>query len=151
MIEDAHEVFPIRVNPGITLGGTELRADGRLRTFTIACGPSIYRGDQFPAEFYGGAIIPEAGGNLVRFDLLAGDGVHLAARNAFDQREWIASTDERFRPVCSRTGPDGTVYICDFYRGIIEHVVFMMPYLRNQILARTRQAARPRADLSDRA
>ena len=133
---NAHEVFPIRVNPGITLGGTELRPDGRLRTFTIACGPSIYRGDQFPAEFYGGAVIPEAGGNLVRFDLLAGDGVHLAARNAFDQREWIASTDERFRPVCSRTGPDGTVYICDMYRGIIEHVIFMMPYLRNQILSR---------------
>jgi putative heme-binding domain-containing protein len=132
----AHEVFPIRVNPGITLGGTELRDDGRLRTFTIACGPSIYRGDQFPAEFYGGAVIPEAGGNLVRFDLLTGDGVHIAARNAFDQREWIASTDERFRPVCSRTGPDGAVYICDFYRGIIEHVVFMMPYLRNQILSR---------------
>jgi putative heme-binding domain-containing protein len=133
---NAHEVFPIRVNPGITLGGTELRADGRLRTFTIACGPSIYRGDRFPAEFCGGAVIPEAGGNLVRFDLLAGDGVHLSARNAFDQREWIASTDERFRPVCSRTGPDGTVYICDIYRGIIEHVVFMMPYLRNQILSR---------------
>ncbi len=134
--QDAHEVYPIRVNPGITLGGTELREDGRLRTFTIACGPSIYRGDQFPAAFYGGAVIPEAGGNLVRFDLLASDGVHLAARNAFDQREWIASTDERFRPVCSRTGPDGAVYICDMYRGIIEHVIFMMPYLRNQILLR---------------
>ncbi|MEZ6077785.1 MAG: hypothetical protein R3C56_19570 [Pirellulaceae bacterium] len=40
-------MFPIRVNPGITLGGTELREDGTLRTFTIACGPSIYRGDQF--------------------------------------------------------------------------------------------------------
>jgi putative heme-binding domain-containing protein len=132
----ANEVFPIRVNPGITLGGTELREDGRLRTFTIACGPSIYRGDQFPAEFYGGAVIPEAGGNLVRFDLLAGDGVHLAARNAFDRREWIASTDERFRPVCSRTGPDGAVYIGDMYRAIIEHVIFMMPYLRNQILSR---------------
>jgi putative heme-binding domain-containing protein len=136
LAEKAHEIFPIRVNPGITLGGTELRPDGRLRTFTIACGPSIYRGDQFPAEFYGGAAIPEAGGNLVRFDLLAGDGVHVAARNAFDQREWIASTDERFRPVCSRTGPDGTVYVCDMYRGIIEHVIFMMPYLRNQILSR---------------
>ncbi|MEZ6153650.1 MAG: c-type cytochrome [Pirellulaceae bacterium] len=133
---EAHEVFPIRVNPGITLGGTELREDGTLRTFTIACGPSIYRGDQFPSEFYGGAIIPEAGGNLVRLNKLSGDGVHLAAHNAFEQRELVASTDERFRPVCSRTGPDGAVYICDLYRGIIEHVIFMMPYLRNQILSR---------------
>ena len=133
---DAHEVFPIRVTPGITLGGTELREDGTLKTFTIACGPTIYRGDQFPPEFRGTAIIPEAGGNLVRMDLLEGDGAHLKARNAFDRRELLASRDERFRPVCARTGPDGALYICDLYRGIIEHVIFMMPYLRKQILDR---------------
>jgi putative heme-binding domain-containing protein len=133
---EAHEVFPIRVTPGITLGGTELREDGTLRSFTIACGPTIYRGEQFPSEYYGAAVIPEAGGNLVRLDLLEGDGAHLKARNAFDKRELVASTDERFRPVCARTGPDGALYVCDLYRGIIEHVIFMMPYLRNQILSR---------------
>ncbi len=132
----AREVFPIRVTPGITLGGTELRPDGRLRTFTVACGPSIYRGDQFPPEYRGAAVIPEAAGNLVRFDLLDGDGATLAARNAFGESEWVASTDERFRPVFSRTGPDGAVYVSDMYRGIVEHVVFMMPYLRKQILDR---------------
>ncbi|MFM8986223.1 MAG: hypothetical protein ACKONH_09235, partial [Planctomycetia bacterium] len=133
---NAREVHPIRVTPGVTLGGTELRPDGRLRTFTVACGPTIYRGDQFPPEYHGTAIIPEAAGNLVRMNVLAGDGAHLEARNAFDGRELVASTDERFRPVCSRTGPDGAVYVCDLYRGIIEHVIFMMPYLRNQILSR---------------
>ncbi len=132
----AREVFPIRVTPGVTLGGNELREDGTLRTFTIACGPSIYRGDQFPADFRGGAIIPEAAGNLVRLARIKGDGVHLEAKNAFDRREFLASTDERFRPVCSRTGPDGAVYVCDLYRGVIEHVIYMMPYLRNQILSR---------------
>lgn len=133
---DAHEVFPIRVTPGITLGGTELREDGTLKSFTIACGPTIYRGDQFPEQYRGTAIIPEAGGNLVRMDLIEGDGVHLKVRNAFDRRELVASTDERFRPVCARTGPDGALYVCDLYRGIIEHVIFMMPYLKNQILKR---------------
>ena len=133
---EAHEVFPIRVTPGITLGATELRDDGTLRTFTIASGLSIYRGDQYPEQYYGGAVIPEAGGNLVRFDQIASDGIHLKARNAFGRREWLASTDERFRPVWSRTGPDGAVYIGDLYRGIIEHVIYMMPYLRKQILSR---------------
>ena len=132
----AHEVFPIRVTPGITLGGTELREDGRLRTFTIACGPTIYRGDQFPAEYRGAAVIPEAAGHLIRLDHLDTDGATIAARNAFGSSEFVASTDERFRPVCSRTGPDGALYVSDFYRGIVEHVVFMMPYLRNQILSR---------------
>jgi len=132
----AHDVFPIRVTPGITLGATELREDGKLRTFTIACGPSVYRGDQFPAEYRRSAVVPEAAGNLVRLFALHDDGVRISAQNAFDQQELVASTDERFRPVCSRTGPDGAVYVCDLYRGIIEHVIFMMPYLRNQILSR---------------
>lgn len=132
----AREVFPIRVTPGITLGGNELRDDGTLRTFTIACGPSIYRGDQFPEQYRGASIIPEAAGNLVRLNHLSSDGVHIRATNAFGKQEWLATTDERFRPVCSRTGPDGAVYVCDLYRGIIEHVIYMMPYLRHQILSR---------------
>ena len=133
---NAQEVFPIRVTPGITLGGTELREDGTLRTFTIASGQTIYRGDQFPEEYRGHAVIPEAAGNLVRLDRIRGDGVELETENAFDRRELLATTDERFRPVCSRTGPDGALYIGDLYRGIIEHVIFMMPYLRHQILSR---------------
>ncbi|MGY8654153.1 MAG: DUF7133 domain-containing protein [Verrucomicrobiia bacterium] len=136
IIPRSDEVHPIRVTPGITLGGNELREDGTLRTFTIACGPSIYRGTQFPKKYYGSAVIPEAAGNLIRLAPMSGDGVQLQARNAFKKRELLASTDERFRPVCSRTGPDGALYVCDLYRGIIEHVIFMMPYLRNQILSR---------------
>ncbi|MFP6886121.1 MAG: hypothetical protein VB997_01115, partial [Opitutales bacterium] len=127
------EIYPIRVAPGITLGGRELRDDGTLRTFTIAAGVSIYRGDQFPKKYYGAAIVPEAGGNLVRLNKLSSDGVYISVSNHFDKKEWVASTDERFRPLNSRTGPDGALYVSDMYKGIIEHVVFMMPYLRNQI------------------
>jgi putative heme-binding domain-containing protein len=132
--EQAREIYPIRVAPGITLGANELRDDGTLRTFTIAAGVSIYRGDQFPRDYYGSAVIPEGGGNLVRMNKLSSsDGVHLEAENQFGKREWIASTDERFRPVWSRTGPDGALYVSDMYKGIIEHVVFLMPYLRRYI------------------
>lgn len=134
--KDDKEVFPIRVTPGVTLGANELREDGTLRTFTVACGPTIYRGDQFPSDWYGNAIIPEAGGNLLRRAVIHSDGVHMTARNAYQQRELLASTDERFRPVNSRTGPDGALYFCDLYRGVIEHVIYLMPYLRHQILSR---------------
>ena len=132
---DSKEIHPIRVAPGITLGGNELREDGTLRTFTIAAGPSIYRGDQFPPKYYGCAVIPESGGNLIRLSELGGDGVNISVRNYFEHEklEWVASTDERFRPVNSRTGPDGAVYVCDMYKGIIEHVVFLMPYMRRYI------------------
>lgn len=136
VVPRSDEVHPIRVTPGITLGGNELRPDGTLRTFTIACGPSIYRGTQFPEEFHGSAVIPEAAGNLIRLAPFTDAPIELRATNAFPMSELLASTDERFRPVCSRTGPDGALYFCDLYRGIIEHVIFMMPYLRNQILSR---------------
>ena len=134
----SQEIHPIRVAPGITLGGRELREDGTLRTFTVVAGISIYRGDQFPPEYYGCAVIPESGGNLVRLNRLTNNGINIGVKNFYDdvKKEWVASTDERFRPVNSRTGPDGAVYVCDMYKGIIEHVVFLMPYLRHQIEAR---------------
>ena len=136
VVPRSDEVYPIRVTPGITLGGNELRPDGTLRTFTIACGPSIYRGTQFPEKYFGSAVIPEAAGNLIRLAPFTDAPIELRATNAFNHLELLASTDERFRPVGSRTGPDGALYFCDLYRGIIEHVIFMMPYLRNQILSR---------------
>ena len=43
-----------------------------------------------------------------------------AARKAYDQGEFLASTDERFRPVYLSNAPDGTLYIVDMYRGIIQ-------------------------------
>ncbi len=35
--------------------------------------------------------------------------------------EFLASTDERFRPVYLANAPDGTMTIVDMYRGILEH------------------------------
>ena len=60
----------------------------------------------------------------------------LAARKAYERGEFLASTDERFRPVYLSDAPDGTLYIVDMYRGILEHRLSMTEYLRDQILAR---------------
>jgi len=48
------------------------------------------------------------------------------------QREFLASTDERFRPVNASMGPDGCLYVVDFHRGVIQHKRFLTSYLRNQ-------------------
>ena len=49
--------------------------------------------------------------------------------------EFILSTDPLFRPVNIRTAPDGTVYIADMYRGIIQEAQWTGPgsYLRMKI------------------
>ncbi len=130
--------FPTRVNPGVNRGyqsGT-LKADGTLARFTAACGPSIYRGDLFPSAFYGAAFLCEPSANMVRCNFLREEHGVITATNAFPDAEFLASTDERFRPVNTLTGPDGALYIVDMYRGIIQHRMYVTTYLRNQILDR---------------
>ncbi|MDF1824801.1 MAG: sulfatase-like hydrolase/transferase [Verrucomicrobiales bacterium] len=129
----ATEVWPIRVTPAITLGAMELREDGRLETFTISSGVCAYDGHQFPADAKGNFFVPESGGHLVG-RLKINKGISPVAERFYPaEQEIIASTDERFRPVNSRVGPDGALYIADMYHGIIEHRIFIVPWLIDQI------------------
>lgn len=115
--------------PDGTLSKGTLRADGSLQAVTATCGPAIYRGDLFPKEYLGNAFIPEPSGNLVkRLILSEKDGV-VTAKNAYEGKEFLTSTDERFRPVNAYTGPDGALYIVDLARGILQHKGFLTYYL----------------------
>jgi len=138
-------VWSIRVNPGVNRGyrGGTLKKDGRLNRTTATCGPGIYRGDQYPAEYVNNAFIPEPSGNVVsRFKLEEREdgsvrGQHISYDDPkWEKREFLASTDERFRPVNAYTGPDGCLYIVDMYRGILQHKVYVTSFLRKQILER---------------
>ncbi|MCB1274940.1 c-type cytochrome [Prosthecobacter sp.] len=131
--KDAAECFPIRVTPAVTLGALELRDDGRLRTYTIVSGTCFYDGDQFPPEMHGNVFVPDSAGHLVGTLKLDGDVYPHATRFFPPEQELIASTDERFRPVNARVGPDGALYLADMYHGIIEHVIFIVPWLTKQI------------------
>jgi glucose/arabinose dehydrogenase/mono/diheme cytochrome c family protein len=113
---------------GTPVKGT-LRPDGSLQSVTATCGPAIYRGDLFPKEYRGNAFIPEPSGNLVkRLILTEKDGV-VTAKNAYEGKEFLTSTDERFRPVNAYTGPDGALYIVDMARGVLQHKGFLTYYL----------------------
>jgi len=115
--------------PDGTLVKGTLRPDGTLQNVTATCGAAIYRGDLFPAEYRGNAFIPEPSGNLVkRLVLTDKDGVVNAA-NAYEGKEFLTSTDERFRPVNAYTGPDGALYLVDMARGVIQHKGFLTYYL----------------------
>ncbi len=91
--------------------------------FTGATGVTLYRGDAFGPDFAGDAFIGDAGGNLVhRKKILRRDGGLQAVRPADEANvEFLASTDNWFRPVQMANAPDGCLYICDMYREVIEH------------------------------
>jgi mono/diheme cytochrome c family protein/glucose/arabinose dehydrogenase len=136
-VQVAHDqtVWPGRVNPGVNRGyqpGT-LRDDGTLARFTAACGTEIYRGHLFPPEFVGNAFVCEPAGNLVRRNVLTEKDGLVTARNPYEKSEFLTSTDERFRPVNLRTGPDGALYVVDMYHGILQHRIYVTTYLRKQI------------------
>ncbi|MSR41988.1 MAG: c-type cytochrome, partial [Phycisphaerales bacterium] len=126
-------VAPSHLTPGVNRGYQQgLLKDGRLASFTGACGTHIHEG---PALTHGTpqAFVCEVTGNLVqRFDLTEKDGVPVAT-NADAPRSFLTSTDERFRPVWCGAGPDGALYIADLYRGIVQHRNFMTSFLRQQV------------------
>ena len=130
--------WPGRANFGVNRGYKDgsLRADGTLAKFTAACGPTVYRGDQFPAAFRGNVFVAEPAANFVRRSVVTERATALAARNAYGRSEFLTSTDERFRPVNLTTGPDGTLYVADFYRGLIQHRIYLTPFLRQQVIER---------------
>jgi len=131
-------VWPARVNPGVNRGyqADTLRADFTLKKFTAACGPSIYRGDALPPDCVGNAFLCEPAANIVRRNVLTEQDGIITARNAYDKTEFLASTDEVFRPVNTYTGPDGALYIVDMYHGVIQHRFFLTTYLRKQAESR---------------
>lgn len=90
---------------------------------TSACGLGLYRDTLLGEAFYANAFVCEPVHNLVRRLVLEPDGVTFHARRAEDerQREFLASRDHWFRPVEVRTGPDGALWVVDFYRFVIEH------------------------------
>ena len=127
-------VWPARMNPGVNRGyqPKALRPDGTLEKFTAACGSCIYRGEALTG-CEGNAFICEPAANLIRRDLLSEQDGGIAAHNAYEKHEFLASTDELFRPVNLCNGPDGALYVVDMYRGIIQHRLFVTSYLRSQI------------------
>jgi mono/diheme cytochrome c family protein/glucose/arabinose dehydrogenase len=133
LVAENQLVWPIRVTPGTNRAyRPETMRDGKLKEFTAACAPWIYRASDLPAEFYGNAFVCEPAANLIKRNIVSYPNGTVASKEAYFKEEFIASVDERFRPVNLTTGPDGGLYIVDFYRGLIEDKISLTSYLRSQ-------------------
>ena len=97
---------------------------GESGHFTSACSGMIYRDELLfargPEQH---AFTCEPFHNLVQHNVVTDSGVSFTARRApgEEQREFFASEDRWCRPVMTRTGPDGALWVVDMYRSMIEH------------------------------
>ncbi len=141
-----NKVYPGRVTPGINRAYMS-RKNGydadtldpkthKLIDATGACGPVIYRGDQFPENYDQAAFVCESSAQLVKLIEIDRKDGKLSGSHPLKEREFLTSTDERFRPVNLYNAPDGSIYLLDMYHGIIQHKTYMTTYLRKQTLDR---------------
>lgn len=142
----SNRVFPARVTPGVNRaymarknGYNEDVLDPKtfkLTSTTAAAGMAIYRGTNFPSAWYNTAFVSESVVNLLKAVRFQDDQGKFKGSFPIDNAEFLASTDERFRPVNAYNAPDGSLYLVDMYHGIIQHKTYMTTYLRAQVAAR---------------
>jgi mono/diheme cytochrome c family protein len=136
---EASVIWPIRQTRGVNRGYRDqfFRPDDSSVTIQGVGTPVVYRGDRLPKELYGDAFITDSTTNLVHRYKLVDDGSgRLKAVDGYDKGEILASSDERFRPVNMLPAPDGTLYVVDMYRGVVQEQIYWTDFLRDYINAR---------------
>ncbi len=106
-----------------------------LNHVTSGCSPCPYRDDWFGPDFATTVFASEPVHNAVHREVLVRDGAGFTSHRAAgeEQSEFLASTDNWFRPVTTRTGPDGALYVADMYRFVIEHPEWISPEMQARL------------------
>jgi putative membrane-bound dehydrogenase-like protein len=89
--------------------------------FSGSCGITYYGGGLFPDDFGQGLFVADVVLNLVHFDHLRDSSSAFATSRYGRNTEFLASSDRAFRPVNFSVGPDGSLYVLDMHRDVIEH------------------------------
>jgi putative membrane-bound dehydrogenase-like protein len=95
--------------------------------YNAMCGLTIFGGDALGPSYMGDAFVCESLTNLITRRKLDPAGPTYVARRAAGEtdREFLASSDPWFHPVNLATGPDGALYVVDFYREFVEHPIYV--------------------------
>jgi putative membrane-bound dehydrogenase-like protein len=111
-------------------GPAESEADG---WFTAACGPMVYQDRVLPG-LHGQYFVCEPAGNFIHRALIEMDGAALTIRRApgEERSEFAATTDAWSHPMNLTHGPDGCIWVTDYYREIIEDYSAIPRHLQQQ-------------------
>ena len=117
---DASDVYQTTKNP-------ERQMFSGVGVMTSSSGVTAYLGGAFPPPFHKDVMfVCESVSNLVHVDKIRDTGAaFISSRVGTPRKEFLASTDAWSRPVNLYVGPDGALYMVDYYRQIIEHPEWM--------------------------
>jgi putative heme-binding domain-containing protein len=85
---------------------------------TALCGIVYYAAEQFPKGYRDNIFVGNVVTNRINRDRLERHGSTL---KAIEQPDFLSCDDMWFRPVDLKLGPDGALYVADFYNRIIGH------------------------------
>lgn len=107
-------------NPKVLPSSTDVRQADWFGFFTAAAGHAVYTAARFPAEYRQRiAFVCEPTVHLVAQFALERTGGGYRARQS--PNNLFSSADAWTSPVCAEVGPDGAVWICDWYNLVIQH------------------------------
>ncbi len=87
--------------------------------FTAAAGHALYTARNYPQEYWNrAAFVTEPTGHLVATFILRQDGAGYRSKNSWNL---FASNDEWTSPIMAEVGPDGNVWVIDWYNFIVQH------------------------------
>ena len=112
-------------NPGIMANLKAPKHMERIRQvdvmdgYTSEAGHNFYTARSFPREWWNSvALICEPTVHILHKGIVEQDGTHFVTKNGWNI---LGSDDEHFAPVFAQTGPDGAIWVADFYSFIIQH------------------------------
>lgn len=102
-------------------------------TFTAASSSYVYYGNGLPADHQGNVYISESAQNLVQRQIMEENGATFRSVLAYEDREFMASADEWFRPVYANNGPEDALYVVDMHRKVIDHPSYVPEEVRDKL------------------
>jgi putative heme-binding domain-containing protein len=92
---------------------------------TGIAGIGYYAAQQFPAAYRGTVFVGNVVTNRINHDRIEWHG---SSPKGIEQPDFVWSEDNWFRPVDIELGPDGALYVADFYNRIIGHYEVPLPH-----------------------
>ncbi len=89
--------------------------------YTAACATPVYEDSAWPKEYAGTVFITEPILDIIHHEKLVLDGPAYKGELILKDSEWLRSMDHWFCPIDVSFGPDGAMYILDFYTPVVAH------------------------------